>query len=117
MEARDGVDLRLKCTFESSLRGAVWFLIGFSQAGGRPRFLTRPVASFSRHSMAAASASRSPFKSWMIRLRSTLRRLQEPSNVFVPPRRTLAGSDFQPIQLIGDPSQRLAALPEPLNAL
>jgi hypothetical protein len=34
-----------------------------SHHGGRPRFLPRPAASRSRHSMAAASASRSAFRS------------------------------------------------------
>ena len=57
-----------------------------SHHGGRPRYLTRHAASCSRHSMAAASLSRSTFRSWMIRLRSTLSRLQEPGNVFMPPR-------------------------------
>src|ERR1019366_8046618 len=78
---------------------------------------TRPAASRSRHSMAAASLSRSTFRSWMIRLRSTLCRLQEPGDVFVPPPRTLAGPDLQPVQLVGDLPQRLAGLPEPLNPL
>src|ERR1017187_6509615 len=67
--------------------------------------------------MAAASLSRSTFRSWMIRLRSTLCRLQEPGDVFVPPPRTLAGPDLQPVQLVGDLPQRLAGLPEPLNPL
>src|ERR1035437_2433297 len=90
-------------------------LAGLRQAEGRPRFLTRPAASRSRHSMAAASLSRSTFRSWMIRLRSTLCRLQEPGDVFVPPPRTLAGPDLQPVQLTGDLPERLAALPEPVS--
>jgi hypothetical protein len=36
--------------------------------------------------MAAASVSRSAFSSAMILLRFTLRRPEEPRNVFVPPR-------------------------------
>src|ERR1039457_5016684 len=88
-----------------------------SHFGGRPRFLPRPPASRSRHSMAAASTSRSTFRSWMIRLRSTLRRLQKPGHVFVPPRRALPRPDVQPVQLLGDPPQRLAGLPQPLNPL
>src|ERR1017187_5128883 len=44
----------------------------------------------------------------MIRLRSTLSRLQEPGNVFVSPWRTLAGPDLQPVQLLGDLPERLA---------
>src|SRR3954452_22433037 len=53
----------------------------------------------------------------MILLRSTLDRLQEPGNIFMPPRRSLPGFDLQPVQLVGDPPQRLAALPEPVNPL
>src|ERR1035441_9749395 len=53
----------------------------------------------------------------MIRLRSTLSRLQEPGNVFVSPWRTLTGPDLHPVQLLGDLPERLAALPEPVNPL
>ena len=53
----------------------------------------------------------------MIRLRSTLRRLQEPGHVLVSPRRTLTGPNIQPVQLVGDLPERFAALPEPLNPL
>src|ERR1017187_7741725 len=67
--------------------------------------------------MAAASTSRSAFRSWMIRLRSTLSRLQEPGNVLVPPRRPLPSPDLQPVQLVGDPPERLASLPEPVDSL
>src|ERR1039457_63962 len=53
----------------------------------------------------------------MIRLRSILCRLQEPSNVFVPPPGTLAGPNVHPVQLVSDPPQRFARLPQPLNPL
>src|ERR1039457_2975817 len=92
-------------------------LAGLRQAGGRPRFLPRPAARRSRHSMAAASLSRSTFRSWMIRLRSTLSRLQQPGDVFVTPRRTLASPNLQPVQLLGDLPERLAPFPQPLNPL
>jgi len=60
--------------------------LSLSHFGGRPRRFPRPVARVSRHSMAAASTSRSAFNSAMIRLRFTLSRLQEPGDVFMPPR-------------------------------
>src|ERR1035437_1810803 len=53
----------------------------------------------------------------MMRLRSTLRRLQEPCDIFVPPGTSLPGPDLQPVQLVGDPPQRFASLPEPVNPL
>src|ERR1017187_2347578 len=53
----------------------------------------------------------------MMRFRSMLRRLQQPGHVFVPPRRTLPGPDIQPVQLVRDPPQRFAALPQPVNPL
>src|ERR1017187_7431876 len=53
----------------------------------------------------------------MMRLRSTLRRLQEPCDIFVPPGTSLTRPDLHPVQLVGDPPQRFAALPEPLNPL
>src|ERR1035441_6028191 len=56
-----------------------------SHFGGRPRFLARPAASCSRHSMAAASVSRSALSFSMIVFKSTLGRLQEPGHIFVPP--------------------------------
>src|ERR1035441_5519190 len=56
----------------SALLGCVPSPLSLSHFGGRPRFLARPAASCSRHSMDAASLSRSTFRSWMIRLRSTL---------------------------------------------
>src|ERR1017187_3156414 len=37
--------------------------VRLSHAGGRPRFLPRPPASLSRHSMAAANTSRSVLRS------------------------------------------------------
>src|ERR1039457_5356241 len=48
---------------------------------------------------------------------NALRRLQQSRHVFVPPGRTLAGPDLQPVQLVGNPPERLAGLPEPLNPL
>src|ERR1035437_8905875 len=53
----------------------------------------------------------------MMRLRSTLRRLQEPCDIFVPPGTSLTRPDLQPVQLVGDPPQRFASLPEPVNPL
>src|ERR1019366_4144401 len=35
----------------------------------------------------------------------------------MPPRRTLPGPDLQPVQLVSDLPERLAALPEPVNPL
>src|ERR1035437_4771276 len=92
------------CSSEDWVGAPVRFetTVALGNFGGRPRFLARPAASCSRHSMAAASLSRSTFRSWMIRLRSTLCRLQEPGHVLVPPRRTLPGPDLQPVQLVGD---------------
>src|ERR1017187_7675421 len=53
----------------------------------------------------------------MIRLRSTLCRLQEPGDVLVPPRRTLASPNLEPVQLVGDLPERFAASPQPVNPL
>src|ERR1035441_9483174 len=100
-----------------ALPGCLPSPLSLSHTGGRPRFLPRPAASCSRHPMAAASLSRSTFRSWMIRLRSTLSRLQEPGHVFVSPWRTLPGPDLQPVQLLGDLPERFAALPQPVNPL
>src|ERR1035437_6768196 len=35
----------------------------------------------------------------------------------MPPPRTLAGPNLQPVQLVRDPPQRFAGLPEPMNPL
>src|ERR1017187_7609165 len=71
----------------SALPGCLPSALSRSQAGGRPRRLPRLVSiSCSRHSMAAASVSRSALSFSMIGFQSTLRRLQEPGNVFMPPR-------------------------------
>src|ERR1019366_936409 len=86
----------------SALLGCVPSPLSLSHFGGRPRFLTRPAARRSRHSMAAASVSRSALSFSMIVFKSTLRRPQEPGHVFVPPRRTLTGPNVQPVQLVGD---------------
>ena len=67
--------------------------------------------------MAAASVSRSFLSFSMIVFKSTLRRLQEPCDIFVPPWRTLPGPDLQPVQLVGDLPERFAGLPEPVNPL
>src|ERR1019366_10751923 len=48
---------------------------------------------------------------------NALCRLQEPGNVFVPPRRALTGPDLQPVQLFGDLSERFATPPEAMNPL
>src|ERR1019366_7080612 len=53
----------------------------------------------------------------MIWWRPILRRLQKPGNVFVTPRRTLPGPDLQPVQLLGDPPQRFAAISQAVNPL
>src|SRR5450759_4501735 len=53
----------------------------------------------------------------MIRLRSTLCRLQEPGHVLVPPWRALAGPNLHPVQLLGYLPERFAGLPEPVNPL
>src|ERR1017187_10345919 len=51
----------------------------------------------------------------MMRLRSILRRPEEPRNVLVPKRRPITGPDVQPVQLLGNPPERLARLPQPVN--
>src|ERR1039457_5320779 len=53
----------------------------------------------------------------MVRLRSTLRHLQESNNIFVAPRGALARQDAIAVEFVGDLPQRLAGFPQPLNPL
>src|ERR1017187_5164337 len=98
--ARSSAILESICRFcSSNPRIAATMISGVSFCIGMSAFRTNHVNAF------CGSGSR----------QITLRRLQKPGNVFVPPRRALAGPDVQPVQLLGDPPQRFAALSQPVN--